>query len=306
MCAFGPVFPSESAILVSHCQFGNVRVKLTALNRSTAMATPKVCVLRAPGTNCDVETAYAFEKSGGQPERVHVFRLLEEPNLLDDYQILCVPGGFSYGDDIGAGVILSRQLRGRVNDAIVRFIQADKLALGICNGFQTLLKAGLLSETGFDGSGERFESQATLTWNDNGKYTALWVTLKVSSSNSVFLRDIDEIELPIAHAEGRIAVTDPSVISDWATANQVALRYSNGHVPQSGPNGQELLEYPANPNGSIDNIAGLCDPTGRVLGLMPHPERFIHATQHPQWTRRGLKGDGDGLKLFQNAVAYFG
>ncbi len=269
------------------------------------MASPKVCVLRAPGTNCDVETAYAFEKCGAVAERVHVFRLLEEPDLLDGYQALCIPGGFSYGDDIGAGVILSRQLRGRMNDAIIKFVQADKLALGICNGFQILLKAGLLTGAGFDGTGDRFESNATLTWNDNGKYTALWVNLKVASSRSVFLRGIDEIEMPIAHAEGRIAVRDSSVLSDWAASEQVAIRYTNGCVPANGPNGQEVLGYPANPNGSIDNIAGLCDPTGRVLGLMPHPERFIHATQHPQWTRRSLKGDGAGLQLFQNAVDYF-
>ncbi len=301
----GRWFLAVSLVRYSLTDHFGVAANFSQATTEQQMATPKVCVLRAPGTNCDIETAYAFEKSGGVADRVHVFRLLEEPNLLDDYQVLCVPGGFSYGDDIGAGVILSRQLRGRVNDAIVRFIQADKLALGICNGFQTLLKAGLLTETGFDGTGDRFESSATLTWNNNGKYTALWVTLKVASSNSVFLRGIDEIEMPIAHAEGRIAVSDPSVLTGWNNANQVALRYSNGHVPATGENGQELLAYPANPNGSIDNIAGLCDPTGRVLGLMPHPERFIHATQHPQWTRRGLKGDGAGLKLFQNAVEYF-
>lgn len=269
------------------------------------MATPRICILRAPGTNCDIETAYAFEKCGAVAERVHVFRLLEEPNLLDGYQALCVPGGFSYGDDIGAGVIFSRQLRGRMNDAIVRFVQSDKLALGICNGFQVLLKAGLLTETGFDNGDERFESSATLTWNTNGKYTALWIRLKVCRSDSVFLRGIDEIEMPIAHAEGRIAVKDESVIADWKQRGQVALRYTDGSVPAESELGQQVLEYPANPNGSVDNIAGLCDPTGRILGLMPHPERFIHATQHPQWTRLGLRGDGDGLKLFQNAVEYF-
>ena len=189
-------------------------------------------MLRAPGTNCDVETAYAFETSGGTAERIHVFRLLEEPNLLDDFQILCVPGGFSYGDDIGSGVIFSRQLRGRVNDAVVRFMQDDKLTLGICNGFQVLLKAGLLTQTGFDGGDDRFESSATLTWNDNGKYTALWVKLKVASSNSVFLKDIDEIEMPIAHAEGRIAVTNNDVLKQWGETNQVALRYCNGQTPR--------------------------------------------------------------------------
>lgn len=268
------------------------------------MVAPRVCVLRAPGTNCDIETAHAFEKCGAIAERIHVFRLLEQPHLLDKFQVLCVPGGFSYGDDVGAGVILARQLRGRMNDAVVRFVQGDKLALGICNGFQVLLKAGLLTDN--TDSSERVEADATLTWNDNGKYTALWVRLKTAGGNSVFLKGIDEIELPIAHAEGRIAVSDPSVLTRWAEQNQVALRYANGVAAAADEHSQNILPYPANPNGSIDNIAALSDPGGRVLGLMPHPERFIHATQHPQWTRRRLTGDGDGLKLFANAVDYFG
>ncbi len=264
-------------------------------------------MLRAPGTNCDIETAHAFEKSGAEAERVHVFRLLEEPDLLEKYQILCVPGGFSYGDDVGAGVIFARQLRGRMNDAVTRFVQSDKLALGICNGFQVLLKAGLLTGAGLDGSGPRSESSATLTWNNNGKYTALWVRLKSASDKCVFLRGIDEIELPIAHAEGRLAVADPAILTDWAGARQVALRYTDATGSRSESPVQGILPYPANPNGSIGNIAGLCDVSGRVLGLMPHPERFIDATQHPRWTRRAEPADGEGagLKLFRNAVSYF-
>lgn len=266
------------------------------------MASPRVCVLRAPGTNCDVETAYAFEKCGAKAERVHVFRLLEAPHLLANFQVLCVPGGFSYGDDIGAGVILSRQLRGRMNDSIVEFLSGDRLGLGICNGFQVLLKAGLLTRAGFDDrEADRFESSATLTWNTNGKYTALWVKLRTASSNCIFLKGIDEIELPIAHAEGRIAVSDDEVLANWRESRQIALRYANG----ASEDEEAVLPYPLNPNGSVENIAGLCDPTGRVLGLMPHPERFIHATQHPQWTRRKLRGDGAGLQIFQNAVDYF-
>lgn len=138
------------------------------------MPAPRVCVLRAPGTNCDPETAFAFENCGGRSERVHLFRLLEQPSLLDEFQILCIPGGFSYGDDIGAGVIFGSELRTRLGDAVQRFLRADKLTLGICNGFQTLLKAGVLpgGAAGWS-TGGREQATATLTWNDNGKYTAL-------------------------------------------------------------------------------------------------------------------------------------
>lgn len=269
------------------------------------MTSPKFCILRAPGTNCDVETARAFELAGGQADRVHLFRLLENPKLLQDYQGLCIPGGFSYGDDIGSGVIFSRQLQFRLSDALAEFLQSDKLALGICNGFQVLLKSGLLPN-GTDNfpPAENGEPEATLTWNINGQYTALWVNLKVRSSKSVFLKGIDEIEMPIAHAEGRIVVRDESSIAAWRQHDQVAVTYHP--LNADGDVGDELLDDPVNPNGSVANIAGLCDPTGRILGLMPHPERFLFATQHPQWTRKNLKGDGAGLKLFRNAVAYFG
>lgn len=268
------------------------------------MTTPKVCVLRAPGTNCDVETAFAFKTCGADAQRVHLFRLLENPALLDDFQILCIPGGFSYGDDIGAGVIFSSQLREQLGETIGRFLQADKLVLGICNGFQTLLKSGILPDGAEGWKSEKEEApQATLTWNDNGKYTALWVKLKIMSTTNHFLKGIDEIELPIAHAEGRIAVTDNSVINKWREQNQIALCYQSQN--SDGGSSNDVLPYPDNPNGSIANIAGLGDISGRVLGLMPHPERFIHATQHPQWTRLNLSGDGCGLNIFQNGVDYF-
>jgi len=271
------------------------------------MSVPRVCVLRAPGTNCDIETAHAFEMCGAKAERLHLFRAVENPDCLKDYQILCIPGGFSFGDDIGAGVIFSRQLRGQMNDALTEFLSADKLALGICNGFQVLLKAGLITGSQNQNSDNPYDTGATLTWNNNHKYTALWVKLKTYSSNSVFLRNIDEIELPIAHAEGRLVVRNESQLNDWNQQQQIAMCYrsSNGKVPPTDPTTSEILPYPDNPNGSTANIAGLADATGRVLGLMPHPERFIHATQHPQWTRKKLRGNGDGLKIFQNAVDYF-
>lgn len=271
------------------------------------MAAPKVLVLRAPGTNCDVETAFAFEKCGATAERVHLFRLLEQPQLLKESQIVCIPGGFSYGDDVGAGVIFGSQLRGHLGEAIGEYLQADKLLLGICNGFQVLMKSGILPGGGktWPPSADR-PPEATLTWNNNGKYTARWVHLKTAGSKSVFLKGIEEIELPIAHAEGKIAVRDEAILSQWKEQGQVGLLYSSANgVPAADPH--MPLAYPENPNGAFANIAGLCDPTGRVLGLMPHPERFLFATQHPQWTRRPANGDdGAGLRIFRNAVDYFG
>lgn len=275
------------------------------------MVQPRVCVLRAPGTNCDLETAHAFELAGAAAERLHLFRLLEAPQRLADFQILCIPGGFSYGDDLGAGVIFSRQLRGQLNDAIRNFLCSDRLVLGICNGFQTILKAGLLTRTGIDApSSSQLESRLTLTWNRNGRYTDRWVRLKVTSSNSVFLRGMDEFDVPIAHAEGRIAVESPAVLEQLRQDQQIALCYwssrAAGLLAAAGdPTRIELLPEPENPNGSLANIAGLADTTGRVLGLMPHPERFLFATQHPQWTRTGLRGEGDGIRIFRNAVTWF-
>ncbi len=268
-------------------------------------------MLRAPGTNCDIETAHAFEMAGGIADRVHLFRLLENPELLSQYQVLCVPGGFSYGDDIGAGVIFSRQLRGQLNDAMQEFLTSDKLVLGICNGFQVILKAGLLMRRGIDGDSKRlFEDEVTLTWNNSGRYTDRWVRLKVTNSKNVFLRNIDELEVPIAHAEGRIAVASDDVLNGLRSAGHIGLCYwsddANKLAEASGdPTDIGILPEPANPNGSIANVAGLSDTTGRVLGLMPHPERYLFATQHPQWTRKQISGDGEGLQLFKNATSYF-
>ncbi|WP_029246871.1 phosphoribosylformylglycinamidine synthase subunit PurQ [Schlesneria paludicola] len=270
------------------------------------MAAPRVCVLRAPGTNCDLETAFAFNSCGGVADAVHLYRLIERPAMLDDYQILCIPGGFSYGDDIGAGVVFSSQLRSQLGDVVQQFLTADKLVLGICNGFQTLLKAGVLPY-GADGWGksDRSEADATLTWNHNGKYTARWVHLKVAGSNNVFLRDIDELDLPIAHAEGRLVTRSESIVDKWRSQRQIALQYAPWARGSDGASHPLNDRWDANPNGAVADIAGLSDPSGRVLGLMPHPERFLFATQHPHWTRLRLEGAGAGYKLFQNGVNYF-
>lgn len=167
------------------------------------MVAPRVCVLRAPGTNCDVETAYAFETCGAVADRVHLFQLLENPKSLANYQPLCVPGGFSYGDDIGSGVIFASQLRSHLAETLGEFLQRDTLMLGICNGFQVLLKSGILpgGSTTWPPKPD-VPADATLTWNDNGKYTALWVRLKVGNTKNVFLRDIDELDVPTRTAKG--------------------------------------------------------------------------------------------------------
>lgn len=256
------------------------------------MPTPRVLVLRAPGTNCDQETAYAFQLAGAAPDVIHVNRWLEQPSLARDYQILCVPGGFSYGDDVAAGRILGNLLQHHLRDMLLEFREQGKLVLGICNGFQVLIKFGVLLAGDADGP------LATLTWNDSGRFEDRWVRMRVDGDRCVFLQGITELELPIAHAEGKFVASEASFLDGLADAGRLVLRYlsRNGDGPPT---------YPDNPNGSQGHVAGLCDETGRVLGLMPHPERNIDVTHHPQWTRRNGEGPGDGFRVFQNAVAYF-
>jgi phosphoribosylformylglycinamidine synthase len=262
------------------------------------MPQARALILRAPGTNCDQETAFAFEQAGGQAQVLHINRLLERPALADEYQVLCLPGGFSYGDDIAAGRIAADQIRHRLVETFTRFRDANKLVLGICNGFQILLKSGLLLPDGPGGV-----VPATLTWNDSGHYEDRWVHLRTEHEACVFLRGIDTMYLPLAHAEGKFVARDPEVLTALAERGQLALRYADLADPQRALS--DPLPFPLNPNGSHANVAGVCDATGRVFGLMPHPERFIHRTQHPQWTRRAEVQTGDGLRIFRNAVEYF-
>jgi len=259
------------------------------------MTTPRVLILRSPGTNCNDETAHAFSLAGGEPEQVHIHSLLQSPQRLDDFQIFCLPGGFSYGDDIAAGRVLGNQVRLQLAEACRKFRDDGKLVLGICNGFQVLLKTGLLDVEDDGGP------TATLTRNDCGRYEARWVRLAASPGDCVFLSGLDALELPIAHAEGKFVARDATALNQLEQAGQLVLRYTSFN-PGGATNGR--VAYPENPNGSQDNIAGISDKTGRVLGLMPHPERFVDATQHPQWTRREISRP-DGLPLFENAVRYF-
>ena len=258
------------------------------------MPNVRALILRAPGANCDLESAFAFERAGAAAERVHVNRLLEQPRLLENFQILCLPGGFSYGDDLGAGRILGSQIQHHLFDALAKFKAAGKLVLGICNGFQILVKSGILLDDAADPRGPA----ATLTGNDSGKFEDRWVRLQTSGQRCVFFAGCDSLYLPVAHAEGKFVPRDAAVLTALESAGQLVLRYV-------GANGNGSASYPDNPNGSVGAVACVCDPTGRVCGLMPHPERHIDPTQHPRWTRGPLPPEGDGLAVFRNAVRYF-
>lgn len=262
------------------------------------MKRPKVCILRTAGTNCDKETAFAFSQAGALPEPIHINRFFQQEKRLNDYQILAIPGGFSYGDDIAAGKILANELRYKLIDDMKRFIREGKLIVGICNGFQVLVKSGLLP------GNNDLAQEASLIINDSGKFEERWVYLsskvrKFESSKvkCIWAKNLPEIiYLPVAHGEGKFIAKDKSVLERLNNNGQVVFRYCD----EKG----KLAGYPFNPNGSNDNISGICDETGRILGLMPHPERHIAVSQHPR--RAGLKNkeEGDGLQIFRNGVEY--
>ena len=252
------------------------------------MATVRTLILRAPGTNCDSETAFAFQQAGATASTIHVNQLIRREKRLADYQIMVVPGGFTYGDDIAAGKVLANELRLKLGDDILRFIEDGGLILGICNGFQVLVKSGLLPDWSDSGS-----PLLTVVGNDSGRFECRWVNLSVNkASPCVFTKGVDIMYLPVAHAEGKITV-DPRVLPGL----HVVLRYTDGK-------GDNKVGYPHNPNGSVENIAGICDASGRVFALMPHPERYLRHTQHPHWTRLGLREYGDGFPIFRNAVRW--
>ncbi len=252
----------------------------------------KVAVLKAPGTNCDTETALAFEQAGAQAELVWAEELKEKRKQLSEYQILAIPGGFTYGDDLGAGRLLANELQYRLADTVGAFLEDEKLVIGICNGFQMLVKSGILP-SGKLGAGQ----QVTLTTNDSGKFEDRWVHLHSEFNVCIWTQGMDELfELPVAHGEGKFLPKDETVTEELVGLGQVVLNYSNA---EGGP-----ADYPANPNGSAGAIAGICDPSGRIFGLMPHPERHLTATQHPRWRAEGRQGEAAGLRIFRNGVEW--
>lgn len=258
------------------------------------MTKVRAVVLRAAGINCDMETEHALGLAGADAECQHINALIGDPGLLDACQILVFPGGFSYGDDVAAGRILANQVMHHLQEAVLRFIEQGKLVLGICNGFQVLVKAGILP--GFADS--QRQDTVTITYNDSGKFEDRWVYLAPQTQRCVFIEPETRIYLPIAHGEGKVVTVSPEVLNRLETEGHVAYTY----VDADGQPG----DYPVNPNGSTHGIAGLTDTTGRVLGLMPHPERFVTETHHPRWSRHPEGVVVDGIGLFQRAVAYAG
>jgi phosphoribosylformylglycinamidine synthase I len=256
-------------------------------------ATPKALVLRAAGTNCDAETAHSFDLAGAAGEVAHVNRLADGSIKLADYQLLAIPGGFSYGDDLGAGKVFALELEHRLGGELKEFVDRGGLVIGICNGFQVLVKTGILPGNPGYAVGEA----VTLAQNDSQKYEDRWVTLEVQDTSCAWLpRERALIEMPVAHGEGKFIPASAEVLSTLKANKQIVVRYVK-------PDGSEAA-YPANPNGAVEGVAGITDLSGRVFGLMPHPERYIFHRQHPRWTRGEGRDPGDGRAIFENAVKY--
>ncbi len=255
---------------------------------------PKALILQAHGTNRDYDVAEALSLAGADPECVPLNHLRAGKKHLSDYQMLILAGGFSYADALGAGKLLAIDLNTYFTDEISVFVSAGKPVIGICNGFQALVKSGILPHGNQE---SQIDRQITLTFNADGHFECRWVTLKPVSQTCIWTRDLPElIECPIAHGEGNFQTTKLFPLTSFIANDQIALTYI--HADSSPADGK----YPANPNGSVLDIAGICNPQGNVLGLMPHPENHIHSFQHPNWTRGMTKHSG--LALFQNGVKY--
>ena len=268
----------------------------------------KAIVITGNGTNCEMETAHACRLAGAdRVDIVHISRLLYRETRLDEYHFLNLPGGFLDGDDLGsakaganrilhAAIRTDHQaLRETLHDQFRRFIRDGKLILGICNGFQLLVKLGTLP--GFDG--HYFTQTATLTFNDSGRFEDRWVYLKANAASPcVFTQGIRSLYLPVRHGEGKFIAKDRAALKRLHADGHVVVQYSDAHSQTA------TMDYPGNPNGSEDAVAGICDKSGRIFGLMPHPEAYLHYTNHPRWTREILPEEGMGLALFKNAVRF--
>lgn len=258
---------------------------------------PKALVLLAHGTNRDLDVAEALTFCGAEPQIVPLNSLRAGRERWSDFQMLILPGGFSYADALGAGKLLAIDMQTYFTDEIQQFVLSGKPVIGICNGFQALVKAGILPGVSRQPGEESCEEKTTLTFNAGGHFECRWVALRPVSQKSLWTKGLSElIECPIAHGEGNFQVSQPALLSLLASRDQIALAYV--HPDNAPANGA----YPANPNGSMQDIAGICNSQGNVLGLMPHPENHIHPWQHPQW-RRGMERNS-GLSIFKNGVKY--
>ncbi len=262
----------------------------------------KALVLTGYGINCDEETAFAFKKAGAEASIVHVNDLIKKPGQLKDFQIFAFPGGFCYGDDTGSGNALANKMRNMLWQDLMEFIDQEKLVIGICNGFQVIANLGLLPAI----DGKYGERTVALAPNNSARYECRWVSLKGFSKKCVFTKGIEDIRMPVAHGEGKFT-TSKDVLEKLVENDQLVFKYAKGKGLAGG-------EFPFNPNGSVLDIAGICNETGRILGMMPHPERHIFFTQQDDWTkqketlkRKGekLPEEGAGMKIFRNAVSHF-
>lgn len=255
---------------------------------------PRAIVVTGFGINCDLETEEAFRRAGADARRVHLNDLIANPRIMEESHIFAIPGGFAFGDDVASGKILANRMRYKLGTAFIKFVNDGKLIIGICNGFQVMVKMGLLPLFS-----PEFTQEVTLTHNDSDRFENRWVNLTVSTrTHCIWLKNIHTFEAPIRHGEGKLVVRDAAVLERLHENNQIALRYA---ADDGAP---AARVFPANPNGSVDDIAGICDPSGRIFGLMPHPEACLDPTNHPLWTRRGIGKDGEGLEIFRNGVLY--
>jgi phosphoribosylformylglycinamidine synthase I len=261
---------------------------------------PRVLVMTGFGLNCERETGHALRLAGADVDLMHLNDLIERPQCLADYGLLAFIGGFSFGDHIAAGRALAIRMKYRLVEPLAGFVREGGLVIGICNGFQVLVKLGLLP--GFEPFHQDIGQQVTLTHNESGVFRNAWVRLRVNpDSPCVFTQGLNELELPIRHGEGRFIPKDASVLERLRQNGQVVFRYTDGA-------GESTQEFPANPNGSVDAIAGICDPSGRVFGTMPHPEAAVFPLHHPDAPAcrvlRKPEPVASGLKIFRNAVEY--
>lgn len=254
------------------------------------MAKPNICILRSDGTNCDEDLFYAFQKTGGKPAFVHVNELRNNSKKLKDFQIVALPGGFSYGDDLASGKVLAVELMSFFKDELQQFIDKKGYVLGICNGFQTLVRTGLLPFVKLG------SMSVTLTSNDSGHFECRWVKMKAEKSKAVYFNDLQDIlDVSVNHGEGKF-FTDAMTLKKIEASGLVAFRYV-------ATDGKPTSSYPDNPNGALHAIAGITDTTGRIFGLMPHPEKFVDTTQHPNW-RRETFSKPHGMLFFERIVNF--
>ncbi len=270
---------------------------------------PRVCVITGYGINSDFELEHCFGLAGGDARRVHINDLISGSCALSDFDILAVPGGFSFGDHIASGRVFANKLKHFLGDELQKAVAKGVPVIGICNGFQVLVKLGLLPGTGAKAPGENatdgigastaaaLQQTCTLTFNDSGRFEDRWCHLKaVAESPCIWTRGIDLTYLPVRHGEGKFVPGDDAEMKRLRDKGMICLRYTTATGGRP--------DFPGNPNGSVDDVAGICNESGLVFGLMPHPEAHMHATNHPQWLRLGLRGEGEGLKFFRNAVDF--